>query len=45
MIDTCQSVKEPCNLFIEPQLTIFLVFYNLLHVFKIFTVYHSIWWY
>ena len=42
MTCTCQSVKGSCDLFIEPQLTSFLVLYNFLHVFKIFTVYHSI---
>ena len=29
-----QSVKGCCNLFVEPQLTSFLVLYNLPHVFK-----------
>ena len=38
MSDACQSVKGYCNLFIEPQLTSFLVFYNLSHVFKICTI-------
>ena len=42
MIGTCESVKESCDPFIEPQLTSFLVFYNLPRVFKIFTAYHSI---
>ena len=45
MAGICQSVKGCCSLFIEPQLTSFLVLYNLPHVFKIFTVYHSIWRY
>ena len=45
MTATCQSVKESCNLFIEPQLTSFLVFYNFPRVFQIFTAYHSIWRY
>ena len=45
MAGTCQSVKESCNLFTEPQLTSFLVFYNLPHVFQIFTAYRSICWY
>ena len=45
MIVTYQSVKGSCNLFIEAQLTSFLVLYNFLHVFEIFTAYHSIWWY
>ena len=45
MTGTCQSVKGSCNLFIEPQLTSFLVLYNLPHVLKIFTAYHSIWRY
>ena len=40
MIGTCQSVKGSCNLFIEPQLINFLVFYNFAHVFTIFTEYH-----
>ena len=39
MTGTCQSVKGSCNLFIEPQLTSFLVLYNFLHVFKIFTTF------
>ena len=39
---TCQSVKGSCNLFIEPQLTGFLVLYNLPRVFKISTAYHLI---
>ena len=34
MTGTCQSVKGFCNLFIETQLTRFLVLYNLPHVFK-----------
>ena len=38
MAGTCQSVKGSCNLFIEPQLTRFLVLYNFPHVFKIFTI-------
>ena len=37
MTGICQNVKGSCNLFIEPQLTIFLVLYNLLRVFKILT--------
>ena len=45
MTGTCQSVKGSCNLFIESQLTSFLVLCNFLHVFQIFTAYHSIWWY
>ena len=35
MNGTCQSVKGSCNLFIEPQLTSFLVLYNFPHVFQI----------
>ena len=42
MTGTSQSVKGCCNLFIEPQLTIFFVLYNFLHVFKIFTQYDDI---
>ena len=42
MTGTCQGVKESCNLFIESQLTSFLVLYNFAHVFKIFTAYPSI---
>ena len=42
MTGTCQSVKECCNPFIKPQLTIFFVLYNFLHVFKIFTQYDDI---
>ena len=34
MTGTCQSVKGSCNLFIEPQLTSFLVLYNFSHVLK-----------
>ena len=41
---TCQNVKGCCNLFIEPQLTSFLVFYNFPRVFRIFTVYRSTRW-
>ena len=35
MAGTCQSVKGYCNLFIEPQLTSFLILDNLPQVFKI----------
>ena len=45
MTGTCQSVQESCNLFVGPQLTSFLVFYNLPHVSQIFTAYRSIWRY
>ena len=45
MTGICQSVKGSCNLFIEPQLTNFLVFYNLPRVFQIFAAYHSTWRY
>ena len=45
MTGTCQIVKGCCSLFIEPQLTNFLVLHNFLHVFQIFTAYHSIRWY
>ena len=34
MIVTYQSVKGSCNLFIEAQLTSFLVLYNFPHAFK-----------
>ena len=37
MTGTCQNMKRCCDPFIEPQLTSFLVFYNLPRVFKIFT--------
>ena len=36
MTGTYQSVKGYCNLFIEPQIISFLVFYNFPHIFKIF---------
>ena len=42
MTSTYQSIKGFCNLFIEPQLTSFLVWYSFSHVFKIFTAYHLI---
>ena len=45
MTGTCQSVKGSCNLFIEIQLTSYLVFYNFPHVFTIFTTYYSMWRY
>ena len=42
MTGACQSVKGCCNLFIEPQLTSFLVLDNLPRVFKIFILYDDI---
>ena len=45
MTGTCQSVKGSLDLFIEPQLTSFFVFYNLPRVYQIFAAYHSIWRY